>query len=65
MLSLSRCARGAVPLALAMALAVGANAQQVPPPPCPQLLSQASRCPMGPLTLANAVDLAQRQGLSA
>jgi len=65
MLSLSRCARGAVPLALAMALAVGANAQQVPPPPCPQLLSQASRCPVGPLTLANAVDLAQRQGLSA
>jgi len=64
MLSLSRCARGAVPLALAMALAVGANAQQVPPP-CPQLLSQASRCPVGPLTLANAVDLAQRQGLSA
>ncbi|HEV8232957.1 MAG TPA: TolC family protein, partial [Gemmatimonadaceae bacterium] len=65
MLSLSRCARGAVPLALALAPALGANAQQVPPPPCPQLLSQASRCPVGPLTLANAVDLAQRQGLSA
>jgi outer membrane protein TolC len=65
MLSLSRGARGAVPLALATVLAVAANAQQVPPAPCPQLLSQASRCPVGPLTLANAVDLAQRQGLSA
>jgi outer membrane protein TolC len=66
MLSISRCARGAVPLALSAALAVTASAQQTPPaPPCPQLLSQASRCPVGPLTLANAVDLAQRQGVSA
>jgi outer membrane protein TolC len=66
MLSLSRCARGLVPLALTMVLRV-AGAQQTPPPspPCPQLLSQASRCPVGPLTLANAVDIAQRQGLSA
>src|SRR5690242_2938413 len=66
MLSFSRCARGLVPLALTVALRT-AYAQQTPPPsqPCPQLLTQASRCPVGPLTLANAVDIAQRQGLSA
>jgi outer membrane protein TolC len=64
MLSPSRRARGALPLALSAALGGTARAQQAPP--CQQLLSQASACPVvGPLTLTNAVAIAQRQGLSA
>ena len=63
MSSHSRRVRGVVPLVLSAALTFPASAQQTPP--CQQLLSQASACPVGPLTLANAVAIAQRQGLTA
>ena len=69
MLSLVRSTRGA--LALAFFVALGTQAQQ--PPGCHRepfdsaqgKLREGATCPPGSLTLAEAVTLAQKQGLSA
>jgi len=63
MQSLPRYARGVLPLAFAALLAAPSLAQQTAP--CHPERSEGTACGGGALTLADAVALAQRQGLSA
>ena len=65
MRSFSRSARGALPLALLACASTLLVAQQPGTAPCPPGRIVASACPVGALTLADAVAIAQRQGLSA
>ena len=65
MRSFSRSARGALPLALLARASTLLVAQQPGTAPCPPGRIVASACPVGALTLADAVAIAQRQGLSA
>ena len=65
MSSLSRHACVLLPLALFASVTNDVIAQQPATPPCPPGKIVASACPVGALSLADAVAIAQRQGLSA
>jgi len=67
MTSIHRVARAALSVAMAVLVVAPASAQQPNCPPARQreIVQAGGPCPIGALTLADAVALAQKQGLTA